>query len=838
MTPRATYRIQFHAGFTFADAIPLAPYLAKLGISHLYASPIGTARAGSTHGYDVVDPTVINPELGGEDGFCALAAALRAEGLGILLDIVPNHMAVGGSDNRWWLDVLEHGEGSAYARFFDIDWHPGDPDLDVRILAPFLGAPYGEVLTSGDLVLDHEPDSDRFSVLAYDTHRFPIRPDDRQPLADALSAGGIAQLRRLHDGTDPAGAERLHALLQRQHYRLASWRTAGDRINWRRFFDITELAGVRVEDEAVFDTVHALPLRLYREGLIDGVRVDHVDGLADPAGYCRTLRAAFDAIDPDRHAVLLVEKILADGERLDPAWRTDGTSGYDFMDHVSALQHDPRGAAPLADHWHRISGRPAGFEAEEEAARREILARSFAGQHDATVAAFHALLQRDIATRDITKGMIRRALEALLAIFPCYRTYAAFADAPVADPLFAAALTRAETPPGEGHALATLADWITGRIALDDPDRREAVRRFEQLSAPLSAKSVEDTAFYRYGRLLSRNDVGFAPGRFGLAPDAFARAVNARRADHPHAMLTTATHDHKRGEDVRARLAVLSEIPDRWIAFADRCAAHPAATRIDPADVHMILQTLVGAFPLDAAPDWADFADRVAGWNMKALREAKLRSAWAEPDKAYEAACAALIRHWLVEDDAFRAELQIFVDGIATTGALNGIVQAVLRSTLPGVPDCYQGTEFWDLSLVDPDNRRPVDYAARIASLDAGKESEALLPHWRDGRIKQQALATVLNLRRDQPALFAAGSFIPVPATGARRDHLFAFIRRLGDVAWLIAVPLRVQDALGGTDRPAVPDAWWQDSTLTLPDGTTIPAATLFAGQPFALRRL
>jgi malto-oligosyltrehalose synthase len=832
MIPRATYRMQFHAGFTFADAVPLAPYLAKLGISHLYASPIGTARAGSTHGYDVVDPTAINPELGGEDGFRALAAALKAQGIGILLDIVPNHMAVGGSDNRWWLDVLEKGEASEYAAMFDIDWHPADPTLDGRLLAPFLGAAYGEVLTSGDLQLDREAETGRLSVLAYDTHRFPLRPEDQQAFGDEA----IDTLRRDHDGTDPAGAERLHALLERQHYRLASWRTAGDAINWRRFFDITELAGVRVEDPAVFDLVHALPLRLYREGLIDGVRVDHVDGLADPAGYCRTLRAAFDAIDPERHALLLVEKILANGERLDPAWGTDGTSGYDFMDHVSALQHDPAGAVPLADHWHARTGRPASFEPEEEDARREILARSFAGQRDAAVAAFHRLTVRDRATRDITPGMIRRALEALLAVFPAYRTYAAFADAPLTgNALLDSARARAATPPGEGAVLDRLAGWITGRSDFGDPVRRDAVRRFEQLSAPLSAKSVEDTAFYRYGRLLSRNDVGFAPGRFALDAAGFAATVAERRAGHPHAMLTTATHDHKRGEDVRARLAVLSAIPDRWIAFADAGAAHPATAGIDRADVLMILQTIVGACPLEDRPDWSDFATRVAGWNRKALREAKLRSAWAEPDERYEAACAALIHQWLVEDAGFRTDLRAFVAGIAPAGALNGIMQAVLRSTLPGIPDCYQGTEYWDLSLVDPDNRRPVDYPARIASLAAGDDLAALLAHWRDGRVKQHALAEALGLRRDHSDLFAEGDFVAVPATGARSDHLFAFLRRHGDRTLLVAVPIRVSDGLHD-DLPVIADGWWRDTALALPDGESLPVATLLAGRPYAFR--
>lgn len=840
MIPRATYRIQFHRDFPFAAAIPLAPYLADLGISHLYASPIGTARAGSNHGYDVVDPLHINPELGGEDGFRALAAACKAHGLGIILDIVPNHMAVGGSDNPWWLDVLEKGQTSSYAGYFDIDWTPADPALHGKLLAPFLGTPYAEALANGDLVLDRT--DRRLSLLAYDTHRFPLRAGD----AAALTAeGDLDTLRHRYDGRTEDGRARLHALLERQHYRLASWRTAGDQINWRRFFDITELAGLRVEDPAVFDAVHALPLRLYREGLIDGVRVDHVDGLADPAGYGRHLRAALDAATPDRPADanpgpawLVVEKILAAGERLDPAWATDGTSGYDFMNAVSAFQHDPAGDAPLAAHWHALSARPAAFADEDHAARIEILTRSFPGQRDAAVAAFHRLAQSRVATRDITAGMLRRAMTALLTVFPSYRSYGAFADAPMAhDPLFAAALDRARTtvPFGETHSLDQLADWLTGHADLNDPLRRDAARRFEQLSAPLSAKSVEDTAFYRHAKLLSRTDVGFDPACFALDPAAFAANIIARAADHPHAMLATATHDHKRGEDVRARLAVLSELPDRWIETATRWSKRHGDPQVDPADIYAILQTLVGACPHDLT-DRDSFARRVSDWNRKALREAKLRSSWAAPEEAYEALCEAFIARVLA-DDGFVTELTGFVTRIAPAAAANGIAQAVLRCTLPGVPDCYQGTEYWDLTLVDPDNRRPVDYSARIVGL-ADATPHGVLPDWTDGRIKQQAIATALRVRHAHPALFADGSFEPLTVTGPRADHLFAFVRRHKRLTLLVAVPRCVFPALDGQGVPVVPADWWQDGAVTLPDGMTLPIADLLDGLPFAIRLL
>ncbi|QAY77600.1 malto-oligosyltrehalose synthase [Sphingosinicella sp. BN140058] len=840
MTPRATYRIQFHKDFTFADALGLVDYFADLGISHLYASPIATARAGSTHGYDVVDPTRINPELGGEEAFRTLAAALRERGLGIILDIVPNHMAVGGSDNDWWLDVLEKGAESPYARYFDIDWAPADPELDGKVLAPFLGGPYEEVLASGDLVLDYEPDKRRLSVLAYGTHRFPIRRDDYPALlaeagAERLTEAVAEELKSLYDPLRDAGRERLHALLDRQLHRLAWWRVAGDEINWRRFFEITELAGLRVEDPAVFDAVHALPLRLYAEGLIDGVRVDHVDGLADPTDYCRRLRAALEIAAASRPvdapagpAYLVVEKILAEGERLPREWGTDGTSGYDYMNEAAALLHDPAGEAPLSAFWEELSGRPANFAVEEKAARLEILSRSFSGQLDAAVAAFHAVARSDVVTRDVSAGALRRGLTALLSVFPAYRTYGTGDGAVETDATIrASAAERAKVEIGTAEApvIDLLVGWLAGEGPGDIALRREAVRRFQQLSAPVSAKAVEDTAFYRYGRLLSRTDVGFDPARFAATPEHFARAAVERLETFPHALLATATHDHKRGEDVRARLAVLSEVPERWIETARRWLAR-VPEGIDAGDCYQMFQTLVGAWPLGSAE--ADFADRVVAWQTKALREAKLRSSWTHPDEAYEQACEAFVRELLAGD--FAAELRAFVGEIEAAGAVNGIVQAVLRCTVTGVPDCYQGTEHWDFSLVDPDNRRPVDFAARIATL-AGDGRD-----WRSGALKQQAIAEALRLRREKPALFAEGRFERVAVTGARADHVFAFLRSHGSDRLLVAVPLRVGAVLHGADAPVFPAQYWSDTEVVVPGGEALPAAELFEAAPYALR--
>ncbi|MBI1684057.1 malto-oligosyltrehalose synthase [Caulobacter hibisci] len=824
MIPTATYRVQFHAGFTFADAAALAPYWAKLGISHLYASPIATARRGSTHGYDVVDPATINPALGGEPGFRALVSALRAQGLGLVLDIVPNHVAVGGDDNAWWLDVLEKGQESPFARYFDIDWSPSDPELAGKILAPFLGKPYGEALAAGDLRLDVESERGRLSVLAHEAHRFPLRSEDYAQVLAAVGAARVEDVagQDLAQAYDPAG---LHELLERQHYRLAWWRTAGDAINWRRFFDITELAGLRIEDPAVFDAVHALPLRLYQDGLIDGLRVDHVDGLADPPAYCRRLRQALKAADPQRTPWLVIEKILGAGEALSRDWGVDGTTGYEVMNEISALQHDPAGAAPLARLWTSISGRPAEFEVEEHAARREILTRDFAGQLDAAATAFHRLAVRDLATRDVTLPALRRALTALIVAFGVYRTYAA--DTGLAPE---AALAKAKAAePASGAALDQIGRWLSGQGEAPADLRAEAIRRFEQLSAPVAAKAVEDTAFYRYGRLLSRNDVGFDPGRFSTSPAAFADLAAARGKAFPNSLLATATHDHKRGEDVRARLAVLSEIPDRWAEQARAWLDDVPLAGVDPGDAHKLHQMIVGAWPLDLDADdaagLAAFADRLADWQRKALREAKLRTSWTLPDEAYETACETYLRGLLTGQDArFRTSCADFVDAIAPAGVANSLVQTGLKLTLPGVPDLFQGAEFWDFSLVDPDNRRPVDYAARQQALEAGSPPS----NWRAGARKQALIARLLGARRARPDLFEAPVSV-VSLQGSQAGRVLAF-ERIGRTGRLLVVAaLRGASACMKSAAPTIESSWWADTAM--PDGRRLGEVT--AGEPF-----
>lgn len=822
MIPRATYRLQFHKEFPFAAALPLAAYLERLGISHVYASPILKARPGSLHGYDVIDPTAVNPELGGEAGFRELAAELRAHDLGIILDIVPNHMAA-DDGNRWWMDVLERGRASHFAGFFDIDWDA----LDAKVLLAILGKPYWETLEAGEIRIVRER-SGKLCAEYFD-RRLPLRPEDQQI-----------------DFVDLRDATELHALLERQHWRLAWWRTANDIINWRRFFDVPDLIALDQDNENVFDATHAKIFDLYREGLIDGVRVDHVDGLANPGKYCRGLRQRLEQSvkerpEPDPHPYIVVEKILGAGEELPADWGVDGTTGYDFMNEVSAVQHEPRGAEPLAQLWHGISGRSSDFYDEERLARGEIVTGSFESALSRTTDAFFTLAQGCRIGRDIAHATLRRGIVRILQELRVYRTYPR-SGAGSAEPReqFTSAVVEALGCAGgdDRAAIAFVDRIVSGKAAAISQNRGEAVRRFNQLSAPVAAKAVEDTAFYRYGRLLSRNDVGFDPGKFARAPADFHAAMANRARSFPHALLTTATHDHKRGEDVRARLAVLSEIPDEWkevtrewmhMNIRHRAPAH------DFGDEYQLYQMLVGSWPLNLdiqeAIGLAEFRDRILGWRQKALREAKLRTSWLDPDAAYETADAEFIRAILdVERSSeFLKSFLQFVRRIAPGGALNGLVQTALRCTVPGVPDCYQGCEFWDFSLVDPDNRRPVDYVARVSAIHEQKTHSGMLVSWGDGQIKQSMIANLFSLRGQRPNLFSDGEYLPLAVRGDRSDNVLAFARVLASEALLVAVPIRCANQC--TASPFLSPDYWARTEIEIPGDIRRVWRHLFDGQ-------
>ena len=878
----ATQRLQFHSDFTLDHALPLVPYFAQLGISHLYASPILKARAGSRHGYDVVDPTQVNPELGGEAALERLVAALRQHGMGLILDTVSNHMAVGGADNPWWQSLLAWGRRSPYAEFFDIQWHSSDPLLAGQLLLPFLGSDYGAALKNGDIPLQFDKQHGVLQV-AHHEHRFPICPIDYgwilslspEPalkylaehftaLADAAEPLAAAvdlqrELARLvRDGADlesalvafdsrsESGLQRLHLLLERQTYRLASWRTAADDINWRRFFDINELGGLRVERAVVFEATHAKLFELIERGLVDGLRIDHIDGLADPRGYCRKLRRRVEGLLDRRplnaaleHFPIYVEKILGVDEHLHRDWLTDGTTGYEFMNQVSLLQHDPAGEAPLTELWANVSERP-DFTEEVRQARHLVLNASLAGDCESVAQALLQVARDDLMTRDLTLGAIRRALQALVSHYPVYRTYFNACGRPAEDEtFFQQALTNARQDLAEADwpLLDQLERWLGGepwrKLPPGRPRKhlRHACVRFQQLTAPSAAKAVEDTAFYRSARLLSRNDVGFEAERFSASAEHFHNEAQRRLRDFPDNLLATATHDHKRGEDTRARLAVLSE---RGPWFASRVEhwrelAAPLREQLDdgpapsPGDELLLLQTLLGSWPLnlDLHDDSAlqQYAERIRQWQQKALREAKLRSSWSAPNEAYEAACSAYVNGLLLdrENHQLRQSLADAAQLIACPGALNGLVQTLLRTTVPGVPDLYQGAEYWDFSLVDPDNRRPVDYACRRRTLDDATPAAELLAHWRDGRIKQALLARVLDCRQAHAELFRRGTYLPLTVQGRHADKVLAFARLGEEHRAIVVAPRLASGLLGGAAIPLIPAQNWDDTRVILP---------------------
>ena len=879
--PVATYRLQIRDGIDFKKATELVPYLARLGVSHLYASPLTRAGTGSSHGYDVADFTELDPALGSEAGFTALSDALRGHEMGLLLDIVPNHMGV-GPDNPWWWDVLENGRDSAHADVFDIDWDV----LGGRVLLPVLGSPYGEVLEKGELRLVQDESATRPAVAYYD-NRFPLHPDSLslidESLPDLLRQEPLPRQRIQGLLAEASTPERLHPVLEAQAYRLAHWRAGDWMLNYRRFFTITELAGVRVEDERVFDATHALVLRLVREGRLHGVRIDHIDGLADPKAYLERLQAALAAAlagregagreggedatgggatagadigalaaptDPgnggrpgapadgvaapppgtERPFWVLIEKILGPDEELPADWATAGTSGYEFLNLVLGLLLDEAGLARLEALYRERTG--AGpFAPVVIETKRLVLGRLLVAEVDRLTREAKALLATDLATRDLPIAALREAMQALVVGFDVYRTYVDAAGIGEADRRrLDAALARARDLAGieDPAVFETLARLARAEVEGSLP----FARRLQQLSGPVMAKALEDTAFYRWHRLDAANEVGGEPEHPVASPLRFHADAIRRRAGSPLALLATATHDTKRGEDLRARLAVLAELPDLWDEATARWLAYERESGVVADDLWLFWQTLLGAWPLDLAPGDQDqlhlLADRLVAYMMKAMREAKLRTGWTAPDQPYEAAVEQLIRRRLdpTQSAAFLGEVEGVVARLAPAGAMNGLAQLLLKLTAPGVPDLYQGTEFWDLSLVDPDNRRPVDWAARAEALDAGADLPLLLETWRDGRVKAGLLATTLALRRQHPPLFTEGPYEPLHLDGEHKEHGLAFMRghgheehAAGAPAVITLVALRVAHLLGTSDTPLVPADAWGDTGLVLPAG-------------------
>ena len=756
--PRATYRLQLRNGMDFAGAAAIVPYLARLGVSHLYLSPPFTAAPGSTHGYDVVDPNRFDPALGGEAGFLALRRALDAHGLGLILDIVPNHMGIGRA-NAWWWDVLRHGGDSDYAGFFDIDF-AADPDG--KLVLPVLGDGLDEVLARGELRIVAEDGDD---LLAYFDERFPLAP-----------------------GTPPDGE--IGAALNAQHYRLVGWREGAARRNYRRFFNIDQLAALRIEATDVFEASHVLILDLAARGLIEGLRIDHIDGLTDPKAYLDRLRDRLADVRGDAPPIyLVVEKILVGEETLPDTWPVAGTTGYEFMNEVLRVQASGPGLDELAGVAQRFTGEPQDFPALATAAKAEVLERLFAGEEAALARQTAEVLGLEAVT---AAELVRQVLVNM----PVYRTYVGAAGWSVRD---LAVLEEVLERAAIGADDATLAGLgqLERRLAGQDGAITQLLRALQRLSGPVMAKAVEDTSFYRYHRLLAMNEVGGEADSAAWSPDEFHRRAAWRREHWPDTMLATATHDTKRGEDARARLAVLSELPAEWeraaTGWRELNGRLPA---IHPADEYALYQSLVGAWPTDLRADdaagLAALADRLEGWLLKALREGKQRSDWNDPDQDYERRAVGFLRGSLAPGGAFAAEVAAFVARLAAPAQANSLGQLLLKLTAPGVPDIYQGTELWDGSLVDPDNRRPVDFAD-LAS--------------REGPPKLALIEQVLRLRTDHPHLFSRGSYRPLSAAGRHADAVLAFARVHGTE---VAVTLTTRLTASRGDR-------WDDTALVMP---------------------
>lgn len=780
MTPLATLRIQFNADYTFADAVRDVPDFATLGISHLYASPVWTASPESTHGYDVVDPGTVSETLGGEAGLRQLRDSLKAHGIGLIVDIVPNHMG-NGQQNRWWQDVLRRGQQSPYASYFDIDWD-GNADVPAgKVLLPVLPEPLADIVSQRKLSVVRGVRGR--ASLAYDGVRWPLAPET-VALADAART-----------------AHHWRLVLARQHFHLTHWPLARDALNWRRFFDITSLVALRVERPEVFDAVHGLLLRLFADGVIDGVRVDHVDGLSDPGAYCRRLRTALREAADGREPWIVVEKILMDEERLDTRWETDGTTGYDFMNDVGALLHDGDGANELSAIWHNTTGDPRNFDAHVREARLQLMDERFGSEMYRVTKALALLIDADASghARDAGVACFRRCASALAASFPVYRCYPDLPNAAEAtNDVLSTAMSGARRllHPLDHAGLAQLLQWLTpteGNPRGWGELLRDLQIRFAQLTAPLAAKAVEDTAGYRWGRLLSRNDVGSNAARLSM-PLADFHAANAYRASHwPRAMLSTATHDHKRGEDVRARLAVLSEIPSVWAETISAWRAENDRFReaaLDAPDIAhelMLYQTLVGAWPCawNSTPSSAAlraFVERIAQWQRKAMRESGIRTSWLAPDADYEAACDAFVER-MMDAPSFVQSLQTFADAIGPAGALNGLTQLFLRLTCPGVPDTYQASLRWDQTLVDPDNRRTVHFNAEMAvaptpgALPDSEGWRSLMNRWRDGDVKLSLLCALLHWRKQFAPAFMQGDYVALTTHGPCAAQVVAFAR-------------------------------------------------------------
>ena len=907
--PIATYRVQLTGDFDFDAAAGIVPYLKSLGITHLYASPFMKARKGSTHGYDIVDHTQLNPELGGEAAFERLSQALKQHDLGLILDFVPNHMGVHFADNPWWLDVLEWGPSSPHAASFDIDWELLPYRARGGVLLPIIGSSYGEALEKGEIELRYDAGEASFSAWYFE-HRLPIAPErygemlrtivreagaEGEPVSKQLldlasrhtgprrpsrddAPPFKAELKGIAGGGDivargldayragparPTQTLALHHLLERQHYKLGQWRLASSEINYRRFFDVNSLAGLRVEDAGTFDAIHGLVKRLIADDRLQGLRLDHIDGLRDPAQYFQRLRRLIrDAQgNTGQPFYTVIEKILGEHEQLHRFAGVHGTTGYEWLNTISQVLVDEKGLEPLDEIWRQVSNMSPRLEPVLLQAKRRVLETLLTSEFTVLTRLLARIAGGHYSTRDFSADSLRQALELYVLHFPVYRTYLTPAGPSAHDhALISETIEKARATwfgADEG-----IFDFLRDTLNLDliapgrVPHSKPRVRRFalkvQQFTGPMMAKSLEDTAFYRYHRLLALNEVGGDPAAGSLPVEAFHNMMRSRAKEWPHGMTATATHDTKRGEDARARLLALAEIPGEWasavgrwkILNAPHLSVEGSMRSPSAAFEYMLYQALVGAWPLAERDD--AFLERMQAYALKAAREGKQETSWLNPNAAYESGLRTFLERSLDRTSSaeFLDSLQSFTRRTSLLGALNSLSQITLKATMPGVPDFYQGTEFWNFSLVDPDNRRPVDFAARasaLASLET-PDWQNLTQTWADGRIKLAWTRHLLKLRAELAEVFAHGDYQPLEVIGPHRDHVIAFARRHGGDAVIVAAGKSLAPFTQG--GRAWPDANAYDGAIVTKGyslegigGNELPLADVFKTLPAAIMK-
>ena len=902
--PVATYRLQFTPDFGFDAATAIASYLAELGVSDIYASPILTPRQGSQHGYDVVDAHAINPELGGMERFELLSQVLKEQGIGWVQDIVPNHMAF-DSQNRVLVDVLENGPDSLYHEFFDINWNHLYEGIRGRVLAPFLGKFYGDCLESGELQLRYSKQGlavhyydfrfpirieSYYRLLTYDLGRLRARLDRAHPhfvkflgvlyLLKYIPSGEEGQERydqisfikqmlwelwngspevrefieeniRIFNGEvgKPESFDLMDSLLDEQFFRLSYWKVGNEELNYRRFFTINDLISLRIEDAKVFDFTHELILKLVAEEKISGLRIDHIDGLYDPAQYLHRLRERVP------YVYLVVEKILEHGEELPVNWPCQGTSGYDFLGMVNSLFCQPDAEAEFTRIYHSFIGNTTSCEMLIDGSKRMIVDKHLAGDIDNLAHLLKRISERYRYASDFTLYGLQVALIEILVLFPVYRTYIGRTGSSRADQehirqVIAQARLNIPNFRNELNFIERfLRLEFDEHMAAEDKDQwLHFIMRLQQFTGPLMAKGVEDTVFYVYNRLLSLNEVGAGPLQFGIDLDEFHAFNQQRVASWPHAMNASATHDTKRGEDVRARLNVLSEMPEEWERQLlewheiNQSRKVQIGARMAPEndDEYLLYQTLLGAYPFDLA-DYPGFIERVKDYLIKATREAKVHTNWLEPDGPYEEALLTFAERVMQSgmDNLFLQAFLPFQRRIQHYGILNSLSQTLLKLTTPGLPDFYQGTELWDLSLVDPDNRRPVDFERRGALLKAlQNHGGGNIPHLitellampEDGRIKLFLIYRALQARRAESELFQHGAYQKLTVIGSLKSHVVAFARDLGERRALVVVP-RFPSSLVKDGEYPLGEAVWHETRVLPPTGSRLRWHNVLTGQ-------